>query len=255
MQTDLLNLAHRCKGASHYGLSADRKRRSQESECTDSTSELTIAALPNDSTNSATVALLSDDPGLVNPAFDPSMEDHNSQSDSTTSLAARSTTKKSECECAQGCLWVVMCSPAWQLCSTECLADWLKINTIEQFLITVRHAASMSKLNVCDPCTCTLTPYSQGTNWTSSTVFVSPNVVDKNPFAAVFSHKSKRLEMRNRESLKEQARILSRYKRRVGKLCWCKCEDLSKILKSLLPPAKPGSSHNCSSLPSPNMTA
>ncbi|CAJ1059981.1 E3 ubiquitin-protein ligase LNX isoform X4 [Xyrichtys novacula] len=82
-----------CKGASHYGLSADRKRRSQEGECTDSTSELTIATLPNDGATSAAVALLSDEPGLVNPAFDPSMED-NSQSGSTTSLAARSSTKK-----------------------------------------------------------------------------------------------------------------------------------------------------------------
>ncbi|XP_041648311.1 E3 ubiquitin-protein ligase LNX isoform X3 [Cheilinus undulatus] len=84
-----------CKGASHYGLSADRKRRSQEGECTDSTSELTIATLPSDGPTSAAVALLSDEPGLVNPAFDPSMED-NSQSGSTTSLAARSSTKKSE---------------------------------------------------------------------------------------------------------------------------------------------------------------
>lgn len=92
----------RCKGASHYGLSADRKRRSQEGECTDSTSELTIATLPNDGPTSAAVALLSDDPGLVNPAFDPSMED-NSQSGSSTSLSARSSTKKSECELAHGC--------------------------------------------------------------------------------------------------------------------------------------------------------
>uniref|UniRef100_H3BYY4 Ligand of numb-protein X 1 n=1 Tax=Tetraodon nigroviridis TaxID=99883 RepID=H3BYY4_TETNG len=68
------HIKSRCKGASHYGLSADRKRRSQEGECTDSTSELTIATLPNDSTNSATMALLSDDPGLVNPAFDPSID-------------------------------------------------------------------------------------------------------------------------------------------------------------------------------------
>ncbi|XP_019935943.1 E3 ubiquitin-protein ligase LNX isoform X4 [Paralichthys olivaceus] len=82
-----------CKGASHYGLSADRKRRSQEGECTDSTSELTIATLPSDGPTSAAVALLSDDPGLVNPAFDPSMEE-NSQSGSTTSLAARSSSKK-----------------------------------------------------------------------------------------------------------------------------------------------------------------
>nr|XP_046156519.1 E3 ubiquitin-protein ligase LNX-like isoform X3 [Oncorhynchus gorbuscha] len=87
----------RCKGASHYGLSADRKRRSQEGDCTDSMSELTVATLPGDGPTSAAVALLSDDPGLVNPAFDPSMED-NSQSGSTTSLAARSSTKKSDCE-------------------------------------------------------------------------------------------------------------------------------------------------------------
>uniref|UniRef100_A0A668UKP2 Uncharacterized protein n=1 Tax=Oreochromis aureus TaxID=47969 RepID=A0A668UKP2_OREAU len=87
------HIKFRCKGASHYGLSADRKRRSQEGECTDSTSELTIATLPNDGPTSAAVALLSDEPGLVNPAFDPSMED-NSQSGSTTSLAARSSTKK-----------------------------------------------------------------------------------------------------------------------------------------------------------------
>lgn len=86
------HIKHRCKGASHYGLSADRKRRSQEGDCTDSTSELTIATLPNDGP-AAAVALLSDDPGLVNPAFDPSMED-NSQSGSTTSLAARSSSKK-----------------------------------------------------------------------------------------------------------------------------------------------------------------
>ncbi|KAM4629086.1 E3 ubiquitin-protein ligase LNX isoform 2-T3 [Polymixia lowei] len=87
------HIKSRCKGASHYGLSADRKRRSQEGDCTDSTSELTVATLPGDGPASAAVALLSDEPGLVNPAFDPSMED-NSQSGSTTSLAARSSTKK-----------------------------------------------------------------------------------------------------------------------------------------------------------------
>ncbi|KAF7203264.1 E3 ubiquitin-protein ligase LNX isoform X1 [Nothobranchius furzeri] len=91
---DLENhIKNRCKGASHYGLSADRKRRSQEGECTDSTSELTVATLPNDGPTSAAVALLSDEPGLVNPAFDPSMED-NSQSGSMTSLAAGSSSKK-----------------------------------------------------------------------------------------------------------------------------------------------------------------
>lgn len=102
MSTDILTPVCRCKGASHYGLSADRKRRSQEGECTDSTSELTIATLPNDGPTSAAVALLSDESGLVNPAFDPSMED-NSQSGSTTSLAPRSSSKKSECEWPNGC--------------------------------------------------------------------------------------------------------------------------------------------------------
>uniref|UniRef100_A0A672LL47 E3 ubiquitin-protein ligase LNX-like n=1 Tax=Sinocyclocheilus grahami TaxID=75366 RepID=A0A672LL47_SINGR len=82
-----------CKGASHYGLSAERKRRSQEGDCTDSTSELTLAALPGEGCPSSAIALLSDEPGLVNPAYEPSVED-NSQSGSTTSLAARSGSRK-----------------------------------------------------------------------------------------------------------------------------------------------------------------
>ncbi|KAI5623549.1 E3 ubiquitin-protein ligase LNX isoform X2 [Silurus asotus] len=85
----------RCKGASHYGLSAERKRRSQEGECTDSTSELALATLPADGPASSAMALLSDEPGLVNPAYEPGMED-NSQSGSTTSLTGRSNSKKSE---------------------------------------------------------------------------------------------------------------------------------------------------------------
>ncbi|XP_077462848.1 E3 ubiquitin-protein ligase LNX isoform X2 [Stigmatopora argus] len=87
------HIKSRCKGASHYGLSADRKRRSQEGECTDSTSELTIATLPGDGPTSAAVALLSDEAGLVNPAFEGGMEEH-SQSGSTGSLAARCGSKK-----------------------------------------------------------------------------------------------------------------------------------------------------------------
>ncbi|XP_059354794.1 E3 ubiquitin-protein ligase LNX-like isoform X1 [Carassius carassius] len=89
------HIRSRCKGASHYGLSAERKRRSQEEDCTDSTSELTVAALPRDGCPSSAIALLSDEPGLVNPAYEPSVED-NSQSGSTTSLAARSGSRKSE---------------------------------------------------------------------------------------------------------------------------------------------------------------
>lgn len=98
--------SHRCKGASHYGLSAERKRRSQEGDCTDSTSELTLAALPGEGCPSSAIALLSDEPGLVNPAYEPSVED-NSQSGSTTSLAARSGSRKSECECTQ-CICVYL---------------------------------------------------------------------------------------------------------------------------------------------------
>ncbi|XP_076873213.1 E3 ubiquitin-protein ligase LNX isoform X2 [Brachyhypopomus gauderio] len=78
-----------CKGASHYGLSAERKRRSQEGDCTDSTSELAVATLPGDGHASSAIALLSDEPGLVNPAYESSMED-SSQSGSTSSLAAHS---------------------------------------------------------------------------------------------------------------------------------------------------------------------
>uniref|UniRef100_A0A8C1H0F9 Ligand of numb-protein X 1 n=1 Tax=Cyprinus carpio carpio TaxID=630221 RepID=A0A8C1H0F9_CYPCA len=89
------HIRSRCKGASHYGLSAERKRRSQEEDCTDSTSELTVAALPGEGCPSSAIALLSDEPGLVNPAYEPSVED-NSQSGSTTSLAARSGSRKSE---------------------------------------------------------------------------------------------------------------------------------------------------------------
>ncbi|XP_016149731.1 E3 ubiquitin-protein ligase LNX-like [Sinocyclocheilus grahami] len=89
------HIRSRCKGASHYGLSAERKRRSQEGDCTDSTSELTLAALPGEGCPSSAIALLSDEPGLVNPAYEPSVED-NSQSGSTTSLAARSGSRKSE---------------------------------------------------------------------------------------------------------------------------------------------------------------
>uniref|UniRef100_A0A4W4GU44 Ligand of numb-protein X 1 n=1 Tax=Electrophorus electricus TaxID=8005 RepID=A0A4W4GU44_ELEEL len=84
-----VHLHSRCKGASHYGLSTERKRRSQEGGCTDSMSELAVATLPADGHTSSAIALLSDEPGLVNPAYESSMED-SSQSGSTSSLAAHS---------------------------------------------------------------------------------------------------------------------------------------------------------------------
>ncbi|MGH0165274.1 UNVERIFIED_CONTAM: hypothetical protein FKN15_048921 [Acipenser sinensis] len=85
------HLKNRCKGASHYGLSGDRKRHSLDGDCTDCTSELTVATLPSELPDSAAVASVTDDPGLVNPAFDPNVED--SQSDNS-SLPTRSNTKK-----------------------------------------------------------------------------------------------------------------------------------------------------------------
>ncbi|XP_043826036.1 E3 ubiquitin-protein ligase LNX isoform X2 [Dromiciops gliroides] len=57
-----------CKGASHYGLTKDRKRRSQDG-CPEGCASLTSAALSPDISAAATVALMTDEPGLDNPAF------------------------------------------------------------------------------------------------------------------------------------------------------------------------------------------
>uniref|UniRef100_A0A8B9T613 Ligand of numb-protein X 1 n=1 Tax=Anas platyrhynchos TaxID=8839 RepID=A0A8B9T613_ANAPL len=56
-----------CKGASHYGLTKERKRRSQD--CSpDHGSSLTVAALGPELSAAAAIALMTDEPGLVNPA-------------------------------------------------------------------------------------------------------------------------------------------------------------------------------------------
>ncbi|XP_009978452.1 PREDICTED: E3 ubiquitin-protein ligase LNX [Tauraco erythrolophus] len=66
----------RCKGASHYGLTKERKRRSQD--CSpDHGSSLTVAALSPELSAGAAHA---DEPGLVNPAFSPTSEDSQSAS-------------------------------------------------------------------------------------------------------------------------------------------------------------------------------
>ncbi|XP_003341471.2 E3 ubiquitin-protein ligase LNX isoform X4 [Monodelphis domestica] len=57
-----------CKGASHYGLTKDRKRRSQDG-CPDGCASLTSTALSPDVSAAATIALMTDEPGLDNPAF------------------------------------------------------------------------------------------------------------------------------------------------------------------------------------------
>ncbi|NXL94462.1 LNX1 ligase, partial [Alectura lathami] len=68
-----------CKGASHYGLTKERKRRSQD--CSpDSSSGLAVAALGPELSAAAAIALMTDEPGLVNPAFSPTSEDSQSGS-------------------------------------------------------------------------------------------------------------------------------------------------------------------------------
>nr|XP_009918679.1 PREDICTED: E3 ubiquitin-protein ligase LNX [Haliaeetus albicilla] len=63
-----------CKGASHYGLTKERKRRSQD--CSpDHGSSLAVAALGPELSSAAAIALMTDEPGLVNPAFSPTSED------------------------------------------------------------------------------------------------------------------------------------------------------------------------------------
>nr|XP_010991137.1 E3 ubiquitin-protein ligase LNX isoform X4 [Camelus dromedarius] len=57
-----------CKGASHYGLTKDRKRRSQDG-CPDGCASLTAAALSPEVSAAATVSLMMDEPGLDNPAY------------------------------------------------------------------------------------------------------------------------------------------------------------------------------------------
>ncbi|XP_056346476.1 E3 ubiquitin-protein ligase LNX isoform X1 [Oenanthe melanoleuca] len=63
-----------CKGASHYGLTKERKRRSQD--CSpDHGSSLAVASLGPELSAAAAIALMTDEPGLVNPAFSPTSED------------------------------------------------------------------------------------------------------------------------------------------------------------------------------------
>ncbi|XP_064005355.1 E3 ubiquitin-protein ligase LNX isoform X4 [Pogoniulus pusillus] len=63
-----------CKGASHYGLTKERKRRSQDCSPAHGSS-LAVAALDPELSAAAAIALMSDEPGLVNPAFSPTSEE------------------------------------------------------------------------------------------------------------------------------------------------------------------------------------
>lgn len=63
-----------CKGASHYGLTKDRKRRSQDG-CPDGCASLTATALSSEISAAATISLMTDEPGLDNPAYMSTVED------------------------------------------------------------------------------------------------------------------------------------------------------------------------------------
>uniref|UniRef100_A0A8D2DSS1 E3 ubiquitin-protein ligase LNX n=1 Tax=Sciurus vulgaris TaxID=55149 RepID=A0A8D2DSS1_SCIVU len=80
-----------CKGASHYGLTKDRKRRSQDG-CPDGCTSLTATALSPEDSAAATISLMLDEPGLDNPAYVSTAEDGqpaNSPSDSGRSNRTR----------------------------------------------------------------------------------------------------------------------------------------------------------------------
>ncbi|XP_021067009.1 E3 ubiquitin-protein ligase LNX isoform X2 [Mus pahari] len=63
-----------CKGASHYGLTKDRKRRSHDG-CPDGCASLTATTLSPEVSAAATISLMTDEPGLDNPAYVSSVED------------------------------------------------------------------------------------------------------------------------------------------------------------------------------------
>ncbi|XP_012296517.2 E3 ubiquitin-protein ligase LNX isoform X1 [Aotus nancymaae] len=63
-----------CKGASHYGLTKDRKRRSQDG-CPDGCASLTATAPFPEVSPAATIPLMTDEPGLDNPAYVSTAED------------------------------------------------------------------------------------------------------------------------------------------------------------------------------------
>lgn len=69
-----LCLCSSCKGASHYGLTKDRKRRSQDG-CPDGCASLTATTLSPEVSAAATISLMTDEPGLDNPAYASSVED------------------------------------------------------------------------------------------------------------------------------------------------------------------------------------
>ncbi|XP_040274796.1 E3 ubiquitin-protein ligase LNX isoform X2 [Bufo bufo] len=64
------HLLNRCKGASHYGLTKERKRRSQDDspDCSSSL-DLTVAAVSSELSAASAAALVSDETGQDNPVY------------------------------------------------------------------------------------------------------------------------------------------------------------------------------------------
>uniref|UniRef100_UPI00398E48A7 E3 ubiquitin-protein ligase LNX n=1 Tax=Pristiophorus japonicus TaxID=55135 RepID=UPI00398E48A7 len=97
-----IHLRRRCKGAIQCGLLGERKRHSQEDSSISDTDLVPRIPVDNNDTStsvlspqlsaSAAVALTTNDPGLINPAFDASAED--SQSESNSSTHSKSSIKK-----------------------------------------------------------------------------------------------------------------------------------------------------------------
>ncbi|XP_069487755.1 E3 ubiquitin-protein ligase LNX isoform X2 [Ambystoma mexicanum] len=79
------NTADRCKGATHYGLSKEQKRRSEEDTADDGSPEMTLTSPSPEVAASAPEALVADEPVVVNPAVSPSTEESHSGNSSEDS--------------------------------------------------------------------------------------------------------------------------------------------------------------------------
>lgn len=73
---------NRCKGASHYGITKEQKRRSEDDATDDGSSESKVASLTPELPASVGDALMEDEPGLANPSLSPSTENNQSENSS-----------------------------------------------------------------------------------------------------------------------------------------------------------------------------
>ncbi|XP_078534317.1 E3 ubiquitin-protein ligase LNX isoform X2 [Lissotriton helveticus] len=76
---------NRCKGASHYGITKEQKRRSEDDATEDGSSESKVASLTPELQVSVGDALMEDEPGLATPSLSPSTENNQSENSSEDS--------------------------------------------------------------------------------------------------------------------------------------------------------------------------